>query len=165
MRRKDPSGFTLIELLLVVAIIAILAGLSAPYLLSARAASNEASAIGSLRSLNGAEGSFATVCGGNFYSTSVPQLVNGRYISPDMVLNPKSGYAMLLAAGAGAAPGPADCTNNIPSSAYYASATPLAQTTGRRAFATNQQATIWQSLNPVPPAEPFQVAAGTSPIQ
>ena len=45
-------GFTLIELLIVVMLIGVLAALTAPFLMAAKAAANQASAIGSLRALN-----------------------------------------------------------------------------------------------------------------
>jgi type IV pilus assembly protein PilA len=164
MSVRDAKGFTLIELLLVVAIIGILAGLSAPFLMAAKAASHEASAIGSLRAINSAQASFATTCGGGLFSMSLPTLVSQGFVSPDMVSTPKSGYLFEMTPGADALAGPSDCTGAQPQSAYYVSAVAVSVSTGRRGFATNAHGTIWQDESGGAPAEPFTVSATVSPI-
>jgi len=58
MRDDSKAGFTLIELMIVIAIIAIIASVAIPKLISARLAANEAAAIGTLRTISTAQAAF-----------------------------------------------------------------------------------------------------------
>ena len=150
------------ELLIVVLLIGILAAISAPFLIAAKASANEASAIGTLRALNSAQTAFVTACGSGRYATSFNQLVTGRFAGPDMDVSPKSGFTFgLTPTGAAGAPA---CDGGPTQTAYYAWGQPLSNLTGSRAFATNQIYAIWQDNTGVPPVEPFTSSATVEPL-
>lgn len=67
--RKNLRGFSLIELLIVVAIILIIAAIAIPDLLKSRQAANQASAVGSLRTINTSEVTYASTYTTGFSST------------------------------------------------------------------------------------------------
>ena len=87
-KHNKKKGFSLIELLIVVAIILIIAAIAIPNLLRSRIAADEASAVGSLRTLNTAEIT---------YNTTYPNI--GFACSMSALGPPSSGSASSSAAG------------------------------------------------------------------
>jgi len=140
--RNKQKGFSLIELLIVVAIILIIAAIAIPNLLRSKMAANEASAVGSLRTVNTSAVEYSTTYGIG-YPTSLASLgTSGAATSAsadliDSVLagGTKSGYVFAYTAGT------ADASGSIDT--YTLTATPV-QTgvTGQRMFFTDQSGVI-----------------------
>jgi len=148
--RQKQKGFSLIELLIVVAIILIIAAIAIPNLLKARIAANEASAVGTLRTINTAAVTYQSTFSNGFPQTftifgGAPPGNCGAANLLDTTLattGQKSGYklsytqvkALTVAATGCGAPG---------SATYVTGAVPLSvNATGNRTFCSDESGVI-----------------------
>jgi type IV pilus assembly protein PilA len=156
MNRKQ-KGFSLIELLIVVAIILIIAAIAIPNLIRSRMAANEASAVGSVRTINTAAISYNSTYGNGFPTTlveiggasSVTLATCNNALLIDSVLggqqgSTKSGFTFNIVSGATVVTTiPTGCTAGGMSDGYGVKAIPVTVgTTGQRSFCSDSSGVI-----------------------
>ena len=165
----QSDGFTLLEVIFVSGIIALLSGIAVPSLLRSRAAANETSTLGTVRTVHTAQLTYALTCGKGLYAESFKALGGANaFLPPDLTTNPsplKTGYRFTLQPGPGGVTKFTDC-NGVPIAVdYYVTAEPIrVGETGSRGFASNQAHLIWQDTTGAAPVEPFTLGATVSPL-
>ena len=154
MKLAKAQGFALIDLLFVCGIIGLLASIALPSMLKAKQSAAGASAIGSMRSINSAELTFALTCGNGFYAPDLPTLgvpptgsrepfLGGGLTRSATVL--KTGYSFTLE-GTPYSAAPASCNGLAVGDAaqgFIAVADPT-EPTNPRFFGTNASGALYE---------------------
>lgn len=154
MRIRNAQGFALIDILFVCGIIGLLSLIAMPRLLMARQAAGAASAIGSMRTINSAQLTFALTCGGGFYAPRLTVLGTAPAGSPTGYISPtlgrddtivQSGYTIQMSASA--FPGAPSSCNGLgvgeASQGFKAGADPI-EASNTRYFAINANGQIFE---------------------
>ena len=139
---KKQKGFSLIELLIVVAIILIIAAIAIPNLLRSRMAANEASAVGSIRTINTSAVTYSSTYPNDGFPPSLAAMggalpctatsTNACLLDQVLAGGTKSGYTFVWTGD-----------GNTPSVGYTIVATPVTiGTTGQRQFFSDQSGVI-----------------------
>ena len=139
---KKQKGFSLIELLIVVAIILIIAAIAIPNLLRSRMAANEASAVGSIRTINTSAVTYSSTYPNDGFPASLTALggatpctatsTNACLLDAVLAGGTKSGYVFAWTTD-----------GNTPSVGYSITGTPVSVgTTGQRMFFSDQSGVI-----------------------
>jgi type IV pilus assembly protein PilA len=141
LNRRKQQGFSLIELLIVVAIILVIAAIAIPNLLSAKNAAAQASAVGSLRTINSANATYAASYQGQGYAGTLNRLGGADPCTPaissacmiDSILSggTKEGYAFTYTGD-----------GNTPSVGYTVTAVPINNNNTLNSYCTDQSGVI-----------------------
>ena len=150
---KKQKGFSLIELLIVVAIILIIAAIAIPNLLRSRMAANEASAVGSVRTMNTSAVTYASTYPSDGFPATLAAMgdpgggactassTQGCLLDSVLTTGTKSGYSFVWAGD-----------GKTPSVNYTVTGVPVViGSSGQRGFFSDQSGVIRYTTNGAAP--------------
>src|SRR5439155_23655342 len=136
---KKHKGFSLIELLIVVAIILIIAAIAIPNLIKSKMAANEASAVGSLRTITTAEIAYSSACPTIGFANSLGELYTSttcqggtNQIDSTLSGGTKSGYKFPVTV----------TVTGTPATTFSETADPVSTSSGTRRFFVDETGVI-----------------------
>jgi len=152
-RNGVRNGFTLVELLVLVALILIVAAIMVPNLLRSRIAGNQASAVGSVRTINTAQITYASTFPKRGFPCDLSLLgpspmgtvtdASAGLIDDGLAKGSKSGYVYAFI-------GP--CKQNAArvTVGYKLLATPISPSAGTQSYCTDETGVIKSYVGPIP---------------
>ena len=148
---KKQKGFSLIELLIVVAIILIIAAIAIPNLLRSKMAANEASAVGSVRTITTGQVAYSSTYGTGYTSLAnlatpvagcpTASAATACLIDSNLASGTKSGYNFVSTPSATG-------TTAAPAVAFNTSAAPTALgQSGQNSFCSDESGVVRRDTN------------------
>lgn len=154
MKFSRAQGFALIDLIFVCGIIGLLASIALPGMLKAKQSAQGASALGSMRSINSAELTYALTCGSGFYAPTLTTLgfpppgshepfLGGGLTTADTVI--KAGYTFKIDGDPfGSAPATCNGLDVGEASQGFVAVGEPTEPGNKRFFATNVSGAIYE---------------------
>lgn len=176
---NDARGFSMVELMMVMGLVCVLTAIAMPTVMRARMTGNEASAVGSVRTIMAAQQTYSASCMAGAFAVTLDDLAkpapgnNQAFVGPEIGHNGimKSGYILEVQrdglVGVADVGSPAEtCNSSVgqPVSSYFVHGDPASPgITGIRFFAADPRNTIYTDSIPI--TNPLTPGGTVVPLQ